>query len=233
MAELEEVKKSKNHVDLTLVENYLRHQKFPDGISTKGDKANFRRACKKFSVANGQLMYKGNRLVVTDKQRRIDIIHDVHQGLGNNVKAVAMSSHLGRTSTYQKVSSRFYWYTIVNDVADYIKGCDNCQKHLSMPKKVKEELKNIAVPSEVMKQIGVDICCLPSVDEFEYLIVCIDYFSKWSEAKPIHDKSAPTVAQFLYELICRHDCFAVQIIDQSRKFVNEVADELHSMTGTQ
>ena len=70
------------------MENYLRHQKFPDGISTKGDKANFRRAYKKFSVANGQLMYKGNRLVVTDKQRRIDIIHDVHQGLGNNVKVV-------------------------------------------------------------------------------------------------------------------------------------------------
>ena len=106
------------------MENYLRHQKFP------GDKANFRRACKKFSVANGQLMYKGNRLVVTDKQRRIDIIHDVHQGLGNNVKAVAMSSHLGRNS------SRFYWYTIVNDVAGYIKGCDNWQKHLSMHKKV-------------------------------------------------------------------------------------------------
>ena len=66
-----------------------------------------------------------------------------------------------------------------------------------MPKK---ELKNIAVPSEVMKQIGVDICCLPSVDEFEYLIVCIDYFSKWSEAKPIHDKFSSAAAQFLYEL---------------------------------
>ena len=70
-------KKSKNHVDLTLVENYLRHQKFPDGISTKREKTNFRSAYKKFSVTNGQLMYKGNRPVVTDKQRRIDIIHDV------------------------------------------------------------------------------------------------------------------------------------------------------------
>ena len=56
MAELEEVKRSKNHVDSTLVENYLRQKKFPDGISTKGDKANFRRTCKTFSVANGQLM---------------------------------------------------------------------------------------------------------------------------------------------------------------------------------
>ena len=131
-----------------------------------------------------------------------------------------MSSHLGRTSTYQKVSSRFYWYTVVNDVADYIKGCDNCKKHLSMPKKVKEELKNIAVSSEVMKQVEVDICCLPSADEFEYLIVCIDYFSKWSEAKPIHDKSAPTIVQFLYELICRHGCFAVQVNVQGREFVS-------------
>ena len=104
------------------MENYLRHQKFPYGISAKGDNVNFRRACKNFSVANGQLMYKGNRLVVTDKQRRIDIIHDVHQGLGNNVKAVALSSHLGKTSNYQKVLSRFYWYTIVSDVGDCIKG---------------------------------------------------------------------------------------------------------------
>ena len=93
-----------------------------------------------------------------------------------------------------------------------------------MSKKVKEELKNIAVPSEVVKQIGVDFCCLPSVDEFEYLIVCIYYFSKWS--------GALTVAQFLYELICRHGCFAIQINDQDREFVNGVADELHSMTCT-
>ena len=51
MAELEEVqKKSKNHVDLTLVENYLRHQKFPDGVCAKGDKANFRRASRSLAL---------------------------------------------------------------------------------------------------------------------------------------------------------------------------------------
>ena len=84
-----------------------------------------------------------------------------------------------------------------------------------------------------MKQIGVDICCLASVEEFEYLIVCIDYSSKWSETKPVHDKSPLKAAQFLYELICEQGCFAIQINDQGREFVNEVADELHSMTGTQ
>ena len=63
-----------------------------------------------------------------------------------------------------------------------------------------------------------------------HVIVLIDYFSKWSEAKPIKDKSTLTVAQFLYKVICRHKCFDVQINDQSRGFVNQVYDELYNLT---
>ena len=50
------------------------------------------------------------------------------------------------------------------------------------------QLQSISVPSEVMKQIGIDICNLPEVDRHKHLIVCIDYFSKWS----VKDKSAET-----------------------------------------
>ena len=97
--------------------------------------------------------------------------------------------------------------------------------------KTNSELQSIPVPVDVMKQVGVDLCTLPEVDGYHYLIVCIDYFSKWSEAKPIKDKTAPTIAQFLYEMMWRHGCFAIQINDQGRKFVNEVSDELHRLTG--
>ena len=84
-----------------------------------------------------------------------------------------------------------------------------------------------------MKQIGVDFCELQKLDEYRYLIVCIDCFSNWSEAKPITDRTAPTIAQFLYEIMCRHGCFAIQINDQGREFVKEVPDELHLLTGVQ
>ena len=78
-----------------------------------------------------------------------------------------------------------------------------------------------------MKQVGVDICNLPETDGYFHVI------SKWSEAKPTKDKSAPTVAEFLYEVMCRHGCFDVQINDQGRKFVNQVCDKLHKLTGVE
>ena len=89
-------------------------------------------------------------------------------------------------------------------VAEYIKNCNKCQRYLEMLNNVKQELKTILVPSNVMMQLGVDLCSLPKAGEFEHFVVCIDYFSKWSEAKPTRDKSGPTVAQFLYDLISKN-----------------------------
>ena len=144
-----------------------------------------------------------------------------------------MAVHRGRETTYQKIAERFFWYNIVDDVSDYIKKCDTCQKHKAMPKVISQDLQSIPVPSQVMKQIGIDICNLPEVGGFKHLVVCIDYFSKWSEAKPLRDKSAPTVAQFLYELICHHGCVSIQINDQGREFVNAIGENLLRMTGTE
>ena len=81
-----------------------------------------------------------------------------------------------------------------------------------------------------MKQIGIDICNLPEVEGYKHLVVCIDYFSKWSEAKPLKDKLAESVSIFLYEIICRHGCMKIQINDQGKEFVNEVITNLHEMT---
>ena len=135
-------------------------------------------------------MYKGNKLVIKSKEGRQQIISDVHQGIGDNCKAKAMASHWGRDSTYQKCSEIFFWHNMLGDVAEFVKRCEMCQKHGKMEKLISPELQSVPVPSEVMKQIGTDICNLPEVDEYKHLVVCIDYFSKWSEAKPLKDKLA-------------------------------------------
>ena len=99
------------------------------------------------------------------------------------------------------------------------------QKRGSLTLKIKTELHSTPVPTAVMNQIGVDICNLPEVNGYCCLVVCIDYFSKWSEAKPLKYKKTMTNSQFLYENI--HGCLSIQINDQGREFVNSVSAEMY------
>lgn len=225
--------KKRNHFSLEDIEVFVRFQTYPKDIIKWGDRSNFRRASKKFSIEAGQFLYEKKRLVILERQKQREIVRDIHEGIGQSEHSKALSSHYGRDSTYAKIVERFFWYSIYKDVVDYCKACGICQKQGDLKLKSKSELHSVPVPTMVMKQIGVDLCSLPEVDGFRHLVVCIDYFSKWSEAKPIMNKKATTIAQFLYELLCRHGCFSIQINDQGREFVNEITNELHRLTGVE
>ena len=119
--------KMMTHVDLKAVEEFLRNKTYPKGIlKDKGKKSNFRKACKNFSIVNGDLMYKEKRRVVFEVERRTAIIHDVHEGIGDNSMAKALAAHRGRESMYQKISERFFWHGMIEDIKEYIKICKSC-----------------------------------------------------------------------------------------------------------
>ena len=92
-------------------------------------------------------------------------------------------------------------------------------------------MHSVPVWPHIIKQVDLDLCSLPEVDSYCHLIASIDYFTKWLKAKPIRNKTALTVASFLYELICLRGCLKVQINGQGREFVNVVCSCLHDFTG--
>ena len=46
------------------------------------------------------------------------------------------------------------------------------------------EPHSIPIKTQVMQQIGIDICNLPEVDGFKHLVVCIEYFSNGRRRQP-------------------------------------------------
>lgn len=60
----------------------------------------------------------------------------------------------------------------------------------------------------------------------KYIVAVTDHFSKWTEATAVPDKSAKSVAQFMYSVTCRLGCMDTLISDQGREFVNAVIDNL-------
>ena len=60
-----------------------------------------------------------------------------------------------------------------------------------------------------------------------YIIVAMDYFSRWPEARAIEATNSETVVTFIYEkIICRFGTPKVIQSDQETHFVNEVIKHL-------
>ena len=140
----------------------------------------------------GELMYSNTRLVISSTERQQTIISDD-----------PTASHCGKDSVIQKISNRFFWYNIKGDVEKFFKFCEQCQRKGKIEKK-SSELHSIPIKTDVMQQVGINICSFSKVDGFKHLVVCKECFSKWSESKPIKDKSVSTITQLLYEIICQH-----------------------------
>jgi transposase InsO family protein len=61
----------------------------------------------------------------------------------------------------------------------------------------------------------------------KYIIVAIDYFTKWVEVKVVKVDNAEEVATFIYEeIICRHGCPQKILSDRGTHFNNNMINEL-------
>ena len=52
----------REHFDLKGIEIFLRQMKYPEDLKTWGEKSNFKRACKNYSIKDGQFVYKEKRV---------------------------------------------------------------------------------------------------------------------------------------------------------------------------
>ena len=92
----------------------------------KGKKDNFRKPCKNFKIVDGHLTCKWKKKVIFDYDGKTIIMHDLHEGLGDDLRANTLAAHREHVSTYQKLVERFYWHSMVKNVKEYVKNCKNC-----------------------------------------------------------------------------------------------------------
>ena len=74
--------------------------------------------------------------------------------------------------------------------------------------------------------------CDPTPEGHRYILVIADYFSKWTEAFPMKNKCADTVANILVEhIILRFGMPMVIHSDQGREFENGLMKSLCTLLG--
>ncbi|GJZ59293.1 reverse transcriptase domain-containing protein [Tanacetum coccineum] len=129
--------------------------------------------------------------------------------------------HHGANYTAKKVfDSGFYWPAIYRDAHDMVKSCDSCQHQGKISQKDKMPQNAIQV-CEIFDVWGIDFMGpFPSSRGNKYILVAVDYFSKWVEAKALPTNDARVVVKILKSLFARFGTPRVIISDRGTHFCN-------------
>ena len=96
----------------------------------------------------------------------------------------------------------YYWPNLHKDATRYTKKCDKYQ-HMGWPTKIDEMSLQPQVIVAPFNKWGIDFVgpIQPSSQGKSYIIVYIDYVTKWAEEKPMKYPRDNNVSKFLYEFI--------------------------------
>src|SRR6266540_2252052 len=138
----------------------------------------------------------------------------------------SLSGHFGLEATLSKLKERYYWPKMKNDIKSYIQTCDQYQRCGKITDENELHLIRIKEP---FYQWGIDIVgpLTETSRGNKYIVVAIDYFTKYPEARALANANARNVVNFLYEdIICRHGCSRKIISDRGTHFNNQVIEKL-------
>nr|GEZ46521.1 reverse transcriptase domain-containing protein [Tanacetum cinerariifolium] len=144
----------------------------------------------------------------------LDILEACHNG--------PTGGHHGANLTAKKVfDAGFFWPTIYKDAHELVKKCDSCQRqgkilqHDEMP-------QNSIQICEIFDVWGIDFMGpFSSSRGNKYILVAVNYLSKWVEAKAVPTNDARVVCKFLKSLFARFGATRAIISDRGTHFCND------------
>lgn len=139
-----------------------------------------------------------------------------------------LSGHAGIFKTYKRIYEVAYWPGMWTEVKHFIKQCVICQSLKADNQKPAGKMQQTAVkgPNEML---GIDLMGpLPrSSERNEYLLVVVDYFTRWVEFTPLRTATATTIARFLRkDIFTRWGIPSYILSDRGPQFVSSIFREL-------
>nr|GEX29769.1 reverse transcriptase domain-containing protein [Tanacetum cinerariifolium] len=160
--------------------------------------------------------HAGNFIVngMTSQQKTLDILVACHSG--------PTGGHHGANLTAKKVfDSGFFWPTIYKDAHEFVKNHESCQRQGKFSQR-DEMPQNFIQVYEIFDVWGIDFMGpFPSSRGNKYILVAVDYLSKWVEAKALPTNDARVICKFLKYLFARFGAPRAIISDRGTHFCND------------
>ena len=143
-------------------------------------------------------------------------MREVHEGIcGNHSRS--------RSPVHKLMRTGYYWPTMQADAEAYVKAYNKCQRFSNIIRQPTEELAPMTAPWP-FAQWGLDIMepFPTAVRQPKLLVVDINYFTKWVEAKTLATIIEKNVRSFVWRcIIYRFGIPRVLVSDNGKQFDND------------
>ncbi|XP_030970402.1 uncharacterized protein LOC115990749 [Quercus lobata] len=211
---------------MTPIISYLRDGHLPQ--NTEETKKTKKRAAR-FTILNDALYKRGFSmpyLKCVDEEEARYILEEIHGGI--------CGDHAGPRSLVNKVvRTGYFWPTMQVDAVEIVKRCDKYQRYGNVQWLPAERLTTIASPW-LFAQWGIVIVGpLPQgKGQVKFLLVAIDYFTKWVEEEALGMITEARIQSFVWKnIICRFGILLTIISDNGRQFDSQGFREFCSNLG--
>ena len=206
------------------IKRYLKSKEYLETAS-ENDKRMLRRLASNF-VLNGDVLYKRNRDMVllrcvSDKEAK-QILEEIHEG--------TFGTHMNGHSMARKIlRAGYFWLTMENDCCMHVRKCQKCQLYADNINVSPMPLNVLSTPWP-FSMWGIDVigAIEPKASNgHRFILVAIDYFTKWVEAASYANVTRKVVIKFVKrELICRYGLPSKIITDNATNLNNKMMSEL-------
>ena len=182
-----------------------------------------------YSLAENQLLlYDQERLCIPRGPLRTQILYDHHD--------TPVAGHQGIERTFEAIHKLFYWPKMNNDVRQYVKSCDTCQRIKASQQVPAGLLQPLPIPAQPWDQVSMDfITQLPKTRSgFDAIVVFVDTFSKMVHLVPTKTTAtAPDTAKIFFDHVFKLHGLPKSIVsDRDAKFTSRFWQSLFKTMGT-
>jgi len=131
-----------------------------------------------FSIKKDLILYKNRWYIPKDESLRRTIMEADHDS--------KIAGHFGTYKTIGRVRANFYWPKIDENITEYVRSCDICQRNKVIRHKKFGLIELLEVPMKPWTSISVDfIVGLPKSDRYTKIWVIVERFSKIAHFIPL------------------------------------------------
>ena len=169
-----------------------------------------------------------------DTVLRSCLTHEEAENVLNDYHSGACGGHQSGYATAQKIlRAGYFWPTMFKDFITAVKSCHACQI-FDRKTRIPHASLHLVVAVGPFTKWGIDfVTCNPtSARGHGYIIVTVDYFTKWVEAMPTLNNSGETAALFFFNHVVSRFCVPRAIVtDHGSHFRNHMMFELAAKLG--